>query len=99
MLTKLGVASLGVAAGLTVFAPAASADDGKHSRNGGHEASRHCETTAGDASAASEINGETVAAAVAQAPVAGSNTGNISCSDVASHNEDILSHNDVVPAS
>ncbi len=90
MLKKLGVTTISVAAGLMALAPAASAHE-QHGGPGGAGGNvDSCNSSAGDASAVSEITGETVAAAVTQAPIGGNNTGNITCSNpkVLSDNKD-----------
>lgn len=76
MMKKMGAMTLGIAAGLVVTAPFASASESHH----GHESEPRCSSTAGDASAVSDIGGDSLQNTVTQAPVGGANIGN--CSNI-----------------
>lgn len=98
MLKKVGLVTIGAAATLAAVAPMASATGhGDHDGPGHHGGGKACAFDGGDAGAASEISGDSVAAAVAQAPVAGNNIANIAnCSDFLNNNlNDNLSGNSI----
>lgn len=91
MFTKLGVVTVGVAAGLMVAAPFASAtechDDSEH--HSSHESSddNDCNVTGGSATANGGIDGDAALGNVlAQAPVGGANVGNIVCNRILNDN-------------
>ena len=96
MIKKLGVVGVGVAAGLMVAAPFASATEGGHGHDG-HDGrgsdSGSCNVTGGSAEANGGIDGDSFAGnLLAQAPIGGANALNIVCNDILNDN---LSHNDV----
>ena len=99
MIKKLGVVTVGVAAGLMVAAPFASATEGGHGHGhgGGHgDDSGSCNVTGGSAEANGGIDGDAfLGNALAQAPIGGNNVGNIVCNDILNGN---LSGNDVAVA-
>ncbi|MEJ2885634.1 hypothetical protein [Actinomycetospora aeridis] len=88
MFKKMGVVTVGVAAGLMVAAPFASASEC-------HEESDHettsvssdddCNVTSGESSAASEIGDSKLGNIVTQVPITG-NLGNVTCSEILSNN-------------
>ena len=91
MIKKLGVVTVGVAAGLMVAAPFASATEGGHGHggHGGHGArdSGSCNVTGGSAEANGGIDGDALAGnLLAQAPVGGANALNIVCNDILNGN-------------
>ncbi|MDD7919443.1 MULTISPECIES: hypothetical protein [Actinomycetospora] len=87
MIKKLGVVTVGVAAGLMVAAPFASASEGGHGHGGGHEDSGSCNVTGGSAEANGGIDGDALAGnLLAQAPVGGANALNIVCNDILNGN-------------
>ncbi|GLZ46175.1 hypothetical protein Acsp06_23600 [Actinomycetospora sp. NBRC 106375] len=97
MIKKLGVVGVGVAAGLVVAAPFASATESHgghgHGGHGGHESSGSCNVNGGEAEANGGIDGDSFAGNVlAQAPIGGNNILNITCNDILNDN---LSGNDV----
>ena len=96
MIKKLGVVTVGVAAGLMVAAPFASATEGGHGHGhgGGHgDDSGSCNVTGGSAEANGGIDGYALAGnLLAQAPVGGANALNIVCNDILNDN---LSGNNV----
>jgi hypothetical protein len=103
VIKKLGVVGIGVAAGLVVAAPFASATEGGHGHgghggHGGHDSSEDsgsgsCNVTGGSAEANGGIDGDTFAGnLLAQAPVGGANALNIVCNDILNDN---LSGNNV----
>ncbi|MFC5137251.1 hypothetical protein ACFPK1_03355 [Actinomycetospora rhizophila] len=83
MIKKLGVVTVGVAAGLMAAAPFASATEGGHGHD--HEGSGSCNINGGNAEANGGIDGDAAVGALAQAPV-GANALNIVCSDVLNDN-------------
>lgn len=93
---KVGLVTIGAAATLAAVAPMASATPDHHDGEykGGGKA---CAFNGGEAGAASEISGDSLANAVAQAPVAGNNLANLAnCSDFLNHNlNDNLSGNNI----
>jgi hypothetical protein len=90
MLKKLGVVTVGVAAGLVVAAPFASATESGHDSehgSGDGGSSSDCNVTGGSAEANGGIDGDSFAGnLLAQAPVGGSNVGNIVCNDILNDN-------------
>ena len=95
MLKKLGVVTVGVTAGLMV-AFASAHESGHDSDHGsGHHggSSSDCNVTGGSAEANGGIGGDSFAGnLLTQAPVGGSNVGNIVCNDILNDN---LSGNNV----
>ncbi|GLZ47950.1 hypothetical protein Acsp06_41350 [Actinomycetospora sp. NBRC 106375] len=90
MLKKMGVVTAGVTAGLLAAAPFASAtechDGDHHESKRSHSSESNCNVTGGNSEANSEISGDSLANAVTQAPVGGSNVGNIVCSNILNDN-------------
>ncbi|MHC1558488.1 hypothetical protein ACR9E3_06010 [Actinomycetospora sp. C-140] len=89
MIKKLGVVTVGVAAGLVAVAPFASATESHHGgeHGHGHKDSGSCNVTGGDATANGGVDGDAlVADALAQAPVGGANAANIVCNDILNGN-------------
>jgi hypothetical protein len=97
VIKKLGVVTVGVAAGLVVAAPFASATESHHGSGHGHgHDSGSCNVVGGEAEANGGIHGDSVLGnALLQAPVGGNNALNIVCNDVLNGN---LSGNDVAVA-
>jgi len=94
VLKKMGVVTVGVAAGLMVAAPFASAHESGHDGHGErHGGSSDCNVTGGSAEANGGIDGDAALGnALIQAPVGGANALNIVCSDILNGN---LSGNNV----
>jgi hypothetical protein len=96
VLKKMGVVTVGVAAGLMVAAPFASAHESGHdSDHGSHHGSdsSDCNVTGGSSEANGGIDGDSfLGNAVVQAPVGGANALNIVCNDILNGN---LSGNNV----
>ena len=95
MLKKMGVVTVGVAAGLMVAAPFASASESGHDGHGKHHGeSSDCNVTGGSSAANGGIDGDAGLAgnAIIQAPVGGANLANIVCNDILNGN---LSGNNV----
>lgn len=93
MIKKMGVVTVGVAAGLMAAAPFASATEGGHDHDGEHKSSGSCNVTGGDSEANGGISGDALAGNVlAQAPVGGANALNLVCNDILNDN---VSGNDV----
>ncbi|WP_433033561.1 hypothetical protein [Actinomycetospora sp. CA-053990] len=98
MLKKMGVVTVGVAAGLMVAAPFASATESGHGHghgDGGHRGSdsSDCNVTGGSAEANGGIDGDAfLGNALVQAPIGGANVANIVCNDILNDN---LSGNNV----
>ena len=94
MLKKMGVVTVGVAAGLMVAAPFASASESGHDGHGKHHGeSSNCNVTGGSSEANGGIDGDSfLGNAVAQAPVGGANALNVVCNDILNGN---LSGNNV----
>ena len=98
MLKKMGVVTVGVAAGLMVAAPFASATESGHGHGHGDDGHRgsdssDCNVTGGSSEANGGIDGDSfLGNAVAQAPIGGANLGNIVCNDILNDN---LSGNNV----
>ena len=89
MIKKLGVVGVGVAAGLMVAAPFASATEGGHGHggHGGSDDSGSCNVTGGSSEANGGISGDSFAGnLLAQAPVGGANALNIVCNDILNDN-------------
>jgi hypothetical protein len=86
MLKKMGVVTVGVAAGLMAAAPFASATEGGH-HDGEHESSGSCNVTGGSAEANGGIDGDAFAGnLLAQAPIGGANALNVVCNDILNDN-------------
>jgi hypothetical protein len=89
---KVGMVTVGVTAGLFAIAPFASAgEDPGHHESHDHHGQHHsggsdCNVKAGDATANGGIGGDAAAGALAQAPVGGLNTANISCNHILNDN-------------
>jgi len=95
VIKKLGVVGIGVAAGLVVAAPFASATEshGHHGHDGEHKASGSCNVAGGEAEANGGISGDSFAGnLLAQAPIGGNNVLNLTCNRILNDN---LSGNDV----
>ena len=94
MLKKMGVVTVGVAAGLMVAAPFASASESGHDGHGKHHGeSSDCNVTGGSSAANGGIEGDSfLGNALIQAPVGGANLANIVCNDILNGN---LSGNNV----
>ena len=98
MLKKMGVVTVGVAAGLMVAAPFASATESGHGHghgDGGHRGSdsSDCNVTGGSSEANGGIDGDSfLGNALVQAPIGGANVANIVCNDILNDN---LSGNNV----
>jgi len=95
VLKKMSVVTVGVAAGLMVAAPFASATESGHGhdshKRGGESAD--CNVTGGSAEAVGGIDGDAfLGNLVTQVPVGGANAANIVCNDILNGN---LSNNDV----
>jgi hypothetical protein len=94
MLKKMGVVTVGVAAGLMVAAPFASAtechdDSEHHSSHESHESGSDsdCNVTGGSATANGGIDGDSALGNVlTQAPVGGANLGNVVCNRILNDN-------------
>jgi hypothetical protein len=88
VIKKLGVVGVGVAAGLMVAAPFASATEGGHGHgHGGSDDSGSCNVTGGSSEANGGIDGDAVGGnLLAQAPVGGANVLNIVCNDILNDN-------------
>jgi hypothetical protein len=96
VLKKMGVVTVGVAAGLMVAAPFASASesghDSDHDSHHGSDSS-DCNVTGGSAEANGGIDGDSfLGNAVVQAPIGGANVLNVVCNDILNGN---LSGNNV----
>jgi hypothetical protein len=94
VLKKMGVVTVGVAAGLMVAAPFASASESGHDGHGKHHGeSSDCNVTGGSAEANGGIDGDSfLGNAVVQAPIGGANVLNVVCDDILNGN---LSGNNV----
>jgi hypothetical protein len=97
VLKKMGVVTVGVAAGLMVAAPFASATESGHGHgdDDGHRGSdsSDCNVTGGSAEANGGIDGDSfLGNALVQAPIGGANVANIVCNDILNDN---LSGNNV----
>jgi type 1 fimbria pilin len=97
MFKKMGVVTVGVAAGLMVAAPFASAtechDDSEHHSSHERSDDNDCNVTGGSATANGGIDGDSALGNVlAQAPVGGANLGNVVCNRILNDN---LSGNDI----
>ncbi|MCD2186334.1 hypothetical protein [Actinomycetospora soli] len=84
MITKLGIAGVGVAAGLVALAPLASATESHGGPQGGAGSST-CSVAGGSAEAANAGGGGLIDAVV-QAPVGGLNAANIVCNRILNDN-------------
>ncbi|WP_018330487.1 hypothetical protein [Actinomycetospora chiangmaiensis] len=89
MIAKIGIAGVGVAAGLVALAPLASATTSHGAPHGGAGSST-CSVQGGNATATNRAGGSGLVGAVVQAPVGGLNAGNIVCNRILNDN---LSHN------
>lgn len=85
MITKLGIAGVGVAAGLVALAPLASATEAPGGPAGGAGSST-CSVAGGDATAVNGADSEGLVGAVVQAPVGGLNAANIVCNRILNDN-------------
>jgi hypothetical protein len=89
---KMGVVTVGVAASLLAAAPLASASECSHDsdHHESHEtrssSDNNCNVTGGDATANSDISGDSLANAVSQAPVGGANLLNLTCTNILNDN-------------
>jgi hypothetical protein len=83
MITKLGIAGVGVAAGLVALAPFASATESHGAPQG---PSSTCSVAGGDATANNVGSGDSLASVVTQAPVGGANAANILCNRILNDN-------------
>jgi hypothetical protein len=87
---KMSVVTVGVAAGLMAAAPFASATECSHDSDHHkpkHESSENnCNVNGGEATANSDISGDSLANAVTQAPVGGANLLNVTCSSILNNN-------------
>ena len=97
MFKKMGVVTVGVAAGLMVAAPFASAtechDDSEHHSSHERSDDNDCNVTGGSATANGGIDGDSALGNVlTQAPVGGANLGNVVCNRILNDN---LSGNDI----
>jgi hypothetical protein len=93
MMKKLALVGPIVAAGLVVAAPLASANTSHH--GSGHEG-QSCSLKGGSAAADSSTRGNSAANAVAQAPIAGNNIGNVGCNSFLNHDlNKNVNHNSV----
>ena len=95
MIKKLSVVTVGVAAGLMVAAPFASAHESSHDSDhgSGHGSSSDCNVTGGSSEANGGIDGDSfLGNALVQAPIGGANLANIVCNDILNDN---LSGNNV----
>jgi type 1 fimbria pilin len=91
MFKKMGVVTVGVAAGLMVAAPFASAtechDDSEHHSSHERSDDNDCNVTGGSATANGGIDGDSALGNVlAQAPVGGANLGNVVCNRILNDN-------------
>ncbi|MDL5154985.1 hypothetical protein [Actinomycetospora termitidis] len=85
MIAKLGIAGVGVAAGLVALAPLASATESHGAPQPGGPSST-CSVAGGDAAAANRGDSEGLVGAVVQAPVGGLNAANIVCNSILNDN-------------
>ncbi|WP_433800749.1 hypothetical protein [Actinomycetospora sp. CA-084318] len=85
MITKLGIAGVGVAAGLVALAPFASATESHGGPQGGAGSST-CSVAGGSAVANNAGGGGGLIDAVVQAPVGGLNAANIVCNRILNDN-------------
>jgi hypothetical protein len=94
VIKKLGVVTVGVAAGLVVAAPFASATESHHGSGHGHgHDSGSCNVVGGEAEANGGIDGDAFAGnLLGQAPIGGNNILNVTCNELLNDN---LSGNDV----
>jgi hypothetical protein len=94
VLKKMGVVTVGVAAGLMVAAPFASAHESGHDGHGPRGGdSANCNVTGGSSEANGGIDGDSfLGNALVQAPIGGANAANIVCNDILNGN---LSGNNV----
>ena len=90
VLKKMGVVTVGVAAGLLAAAPFASAtechDGDHHESKRSHSSESNCNVTGGSSEANSGINGDSLANVVAQVPVGGANIANLTCNSILNDN-------------
>ncbi|GAA4800877.1 hypothetical protein GCM10023200_42130 [Actinomycetospora chlora] len=89
MFKKMGVVTVGVAAGLLAAAPFASATECSHDsdHHESHSSSDNdCNVTGGEATANGDISGDSLANTLAQAPVGGSNLLNLTCTNILNDN-------------
>jgi len=89
VIKKMGVVTVGVAAGLMVAAPFASATESHGGGHGGGHGSSgsDCNVTGGSAEAEGGIDGDAIGGnLVTQAPIGGANALNIVCNDILNDN-------------
>jgi len=89
VIKKMSVVTVGVAAGLMVAAPFASATESHGGGHGGGHGSSgsDCNVTGGSAEADGGIDGDAVGGnLVTQAPIGGANVLNIVCNDILNDN-------------
>lgn len=94
MIKKMGVVTVGVAAGLMAAAPFASATESHGDHHGDHHRdSSSCNVVGGSGEANGGISGDAFAGnLLAQAPISGNNVLNLTCNRILNDN---LSGNDV----
>ncbi|PVZ07768.1 hypothetical protein [Actinomycetospora cinnamomea] len=93
MIKKLGVVTVGVAAGLMAAAPFASATESHHGDDDHGSGSGSCNVVGGEAEANGGIDGDALAGnLLAQAPIGGNNILNVTCNEILNDN---LSDNEV----
>ncbi len=85
MIKKLGIAGVGVAAGLVALAPFASATESHGAPQGG-AGSSPCSVAGGNAAANHRSASDGLVGAVVQAPVGGLNAANIVCNSILNDN-------------
>jgi hypothetical protein len=96
VIKKLGVVTVGVAAGLVVAAPFASATESHGGHDGHHKDSGSCNVVGGGAEANGGNDGDAfIGNLVAQAPIGGNNVLNLTCNEILNDN---LSGNHVAVA-
>jgi hypothetical protein len=86
MIKKMGVVTVGVAAGLLAAAPFASATEchsDSHESYGSHESHSRSESNCNNNAGHSEANARN---ALLQAPIGGNNILNLNCSEILSNN-------------
>jgi hypothetical protein len=87
VIKKLGVVGVGVAAGLVVAAPFASASESHHGDDDHGSGSASCNVTGGSAEANGGIDGDALGGnLLTQAPVGGANALNVVCNDILNDN-------------
>jgi hypothetical protein len=87
VIKKLGVVGVGVAAGLVVAAPFASATESHHGDDHHGSSSGSCNVTGGSSEANGGIDGDALGGnLLTQVPVGGANALNIVCNDILNDN-------------